>query len=237
MVHRVLAIVSVVVFVLGALPMRGRCEEVRRKEIVENPTVTCRAGGLSVEVPVETWEQILNNLLLMGQLWQLYRFHPSYRVTRIDADTIRVLDPSGISGDIVQLDRSARSRTYFAIGKFDHWAVPSFFTAEGVVIFSYRADRRQIVGELTIFLRGSNWVSRFVMDTFSGVLTRRIDSRLRSNWDDTKKIIHDIVADPEKISRALPVPFRDDFERAFSPAERSPGVPAPGRPQPVSLAE
>ncbi|MHB8773469.1 MAG: hypothetical protein ACYC7J_20960 [Syntrophales bacterium] len=237
MVHRVLAIASVMLVVLGAVPVRGWCEEAGRKEILDNPTVTYRKGDLSVAVPAETWEQILDNLYLMGQLWQLYRFQPSYRVTRLDADTIRVVDPSGISGEIVQVDRSARSRTFFASGKFDHWAVPSFFTADGVVIFSYRTDRQWIVGELTIFLRGNNWVSRFVMHTFSGVLTRRIDSRLKSNWEDTKKIIRDIVTDPERISSTLPPPLRDDFERLFSPAQRPLEVHSLGRPQPVSISE
>ena len=188
-------------------------------EIVNTPTVTWQKS-FDIDGTMELWNRALDNPCLMGRLWEIYEFKPSYTMTRTDTG-IHVSDSLGITGDIRQISQSARSRAFYARGRFDHWAVPSFFTASGVVAFEY-ADRGGLSGEITIFLRGDNGISRFVMRLFSGILTRRIGNRVESQVENMQEIIRDIVNDPQSIRSALTGQALDNFDRVFSAAETGP---------------
>jgi len=183
------------------------------EEVINNPTVTYKKD-FGVDVTLETWNKILDNLHLIGQIWEINKFQPAYKVTKIDSG-LHIDDPTGIIGDIWQVGQSEHARTFQSVGKFDHWAVPSFFTANGVFIFEYRMDKNMLLGEVKISLRGNNSVSRFVMKMFSGVLINHIDNRLKNNLEDMKKIIEDIVNDPDKVRKILTGRLLDDFNKAF----------------------
>ncbi len=203
---------------LAAPPVQAY--EAHVEEVINAPTVTCKKP-FSIDVTLDTWNKALDNPCLMGQLWAIYEFKPPYRVTRTDAG-IHVSDPLGITGDIRQVDPSDHSRTFYGAGSFDHWAVPSFFTASGVVIFEYNTDREKLSGEVTIFMRGDNGISRFVMNIFSGILTRRINNRIESQLENIKMIIQDIVNDPQKIRVALTSQVLSNFDRVFPAAKIKP---------------
>jgi hypothetical protein len=132
---------------------------------------------------------------------------------------IRVSDSLGITGDIRQVGRSERERTFYGKGSFDHWAVPPFFTASAVVVFTYNTGLNGLSGEMTISMRGDNGISRLVMRLFSGILTRRIGHRVGSTLDNMKEIIRDITRDPQKIRDALTGEALGEFDRVF-PAEK-----------------
>ena len=194
--------------------------EVRVEEVINNPTVTCKKA-FSVDVTLEIWNRILDNPYLMGQLWKIYKFQPSYKAIKTDTG-IHVSDPSGITGDIRQVGQSDHARTFYGTGRFDHWAVPSFFTVNGVAIFEYKTDRNGLWGEVNIFMRGNNGISRFVIRIFSGILTRRIDNRFKNNLEDVKKIIRDIANDPHKVRNALAGQLMSDFNKVFPVMEIKP---------------
>jgi hypothetical protein len=183
------------------------------EEVINNPTVTYKKN-FGVDVPLETWNKILDNLYLMGQLWEINKFQPSYKVTKVDSG-LHIDDPTGIVGDIWQVGQSENARTFHGVGKFDHWAVPSFFTANGVFFFEYRMDQKRLLGEMKISLRGNNSVSRLVMKIFSGVLINHVDNRFKNNLEDMKKIIKDIVNDPDKVRKILTGRLLDDFNEVF----------------------
>ncbi|MBW2544939.1 MAG: hypothetical protein JRD43_05640 [Deltaproteobacteria bacterium] len=194
--------------------------EVRVEEVINNPTVIYKKA-LSVDVTLGIWNRVLDNPCLMGRLWEIYKFQPSYKVTKVDTG-IHVSDPSGITGDIRRVGQSDHARTFYGTGRFDHWAVPSFFTANGVAIFEYKTDRNRLSGEVKIFMRGNNGISRFVMKIFSGILTRRINNRIENNLEDMKKIIRDIANDPHKVREALAGQLMSDFNKVFPVMEIKP---------------
>ena len=100
--------------------------------------------------------------------------------------------------------------------------MPSFFTADGVILFECTAERNRLLGEVKIFMLGNNWISRVVMKLFSGALIRHIDNRFIHNLEDTKKIIRDIADEPDKVRNGLTGPLRDDFNKAFPATEIKP---------------
>ncbi|MBW2674367.1 MAG: hypothetical protein JRD89_13315 [Deltaproteobacteria bacterium] len=214
MLKRSLPITITVLLSLTVFPVRAY--EAHVEEIINVPTVICKKA-FSIDATLEIWNRTLDNPCLMGQLWEIYEFKPSYNVTRTDTG-IHISDSLGLTGDIRQIGQSDYVRTLYAAGSFDHWAVPFLFTASGVVIFEY-TNRDERSGEVTIFIRGDNGISRFVMRLFSGILTRRINNRVESQLENMHKIIHDIVNDPHKIRDALTGQVLVDFDRVFPAAK------------------
>ncbi|MBN2398253.1 MAG: hypothetical protein JXI32_07725 [Deltaproteobacteria bacterium] len=215
MLRRFLPTAIAVLFFLATLPVQAY-EAV--EEVVAAPTITYRKA-FSIDAAIELWNRALDNPCLMGRLWEAYGFRPAYTVTGTDTG-IRVSDALGITGDIRQIDRSDHARTLYAAGSFDHWAVPSFFTAGGVIVFECMPYRDGCAGEATVFLRGDNGISRFVMRLFSGILTRRIGNRTASMLENMEVIIRDIARDPRKVRAALAGEALGEFDRVF-PAEKS----------------
>jgi hypothetical protein len=205
---------------LGTIPVSLQAYDARVEEIIHNPTVSYQKA-FGIDTTPEMWNRVLDHLYLVGRLWEIYRFQPAYRVTRTDSG-IHVVDPTGIVGDIRQVGQSDLARCFYGQGEFNHWAVPSFFTADGVILFESTAERNRLAGEVKIFMMGNNWISRAAMKLFSGVLIRHIDNRFMNNLEDMKKIIRDIADEPDKVRNSLAGPLRDDFNKAFPVTEIKP---------------
>jgi hypothetical protein len=205
---------------LGTIPVPLQAYDARVEEIISSPTVSYQKA-FGVDTTPEIWNRVLDNLYLMGRIWGIYRFQPAYQVSRTDSG-LHVIDPTGIVGDVRQVGRSDLSRCFYGRGKFSHWAVPSFFTADGVIMFEWTMERSRLLGEVKIFILGNNWLSRIAMKLFSGALIRHIDNRFIHNLEDTKKIIRDIADEPDKVRNGLTGPLRDDFNRAFPVTEIKP---------------
>jgi len=205
---------------LGTTPVPIQAYDVHVEEIIRNPTVIYQKA-FGVDTTPEIWNRVLDNLYLIGRLWGIYRFQPAYQVTRTDSG-LHVVDPTGIIGDVRQVGRSDLSRCFYGRGEFNHWAVPSFFTADGVIMFECTTERNRILGEVKIFMLGNNWLSSVAMKLFSGTLIRHIDNRFMNNMDDMKKIIRDIADEPDKVRNGLAGPLRDDFDKTFPIREIKP---------------
>jgi len=187
------------------------------EEVINDPTAIY-TKTFRINVTLETWNKILDNPHLMGQLWGIYGFHPQYKVDKTETG-IHITDPTGIIGDIRQIGNAEHSKTFYATGAFNHWAVPSFFKANGVVIFEYTREDDVLSGSVTIFMRGDNGISRVVMKVFSGILTRRVTNRIENTLENMKKVIQDITTDPQKLRDRLNDPLLRDFEKVFPAAE------------------
>ena len=219
------AVVWATSFTIAALVLFGttpvlQASDVHVEEIIRNPTVIYQKA-FGVDTTPEIWNRVLDNLYLMGRLWGIYRFQPAYQVTRTDSG-IHVVDPTGIVGDVRQVGRSDLSRSFYGRGRFNHWAVPSFFTVDGVIMFDCTAGRNGLLGVVKVFMQGNNWISKVAVKLFSGTLIRHIDNRFTNNMDNMKKIIQDIVEEPDKVRNGLAGPLRDDFNKAFPVTEIKP---------------
>jgi hypothetical protein len=198
---------------LGTTPVPLQAYDVHVEEIINNPTATYQKA-ISIDATPEIWNRGLDNLYLVGRLWGIYRFQPAYQVTRTDSG-LHVVDPTGIIGDVRQVGRTDLSRCFYGRGRVNHLALPSFFTADGVILFEWATERDRLLVEVKIFMLGNNWISRAVMKLISGPLIRLIDYRFTRNLEDTKKIIRDIADEPDKVRNGLAGPLRDDFNKAF----------------------
>ena len=220
MIKRSMSMTIAALVLLGTTPVPIQAYDVHVEEIIRNPTVIYQKA-FGVDTTPEIWNRVLDNLYLIGRLWGIYRFQPAYQVTRTDSG-LHVVDPTGIIGDVRQVGRSDLSRCFYGRGEFNHWAVPSFFTAGGVIMFECTTERNRILGEVRIFMQGNNWLSTVAMKLFAGTLIRHIDNRFTNHMDDMKKIIRDIADEPDKVRNGLAGPLRDDFDKTFPIREIKP---------------
>ncbi|MHB9099883.1 MAG: hypothetical protein ACYC5X_18925 [Syntrophales bacterium] len=213
MIKRGIAATIAALVLLGTTPAPLPAYDAEVEEIIRNPTVVYQKA-FGVDTTPEIWNRVLDNLYLMGCLWGIYRFQPAYQVTRTDSG-LHVVDPTGIVGDVQPAGRADLSRRFYGRGRFNHWAIPSFFTADGVIIFACTTDKNRLQGEVKIFMQGNNWISRAAMTLFSETLIRYVDNRFTKNMDAMRKIIRDVADEPDKVRNGLAGGLRDEFDKAF----------------------
>lgn len=184
------------------------------KRIGTEATLTFRTD-FAVAAPPAVWNRILDHPLFMGKLWNIYGFQPPYRVVGTTAG-VMVIDPTGIRGELVPIAASPSSRTFYGRGAIDHWAVPSFISAEGLFVFSYQDDGRQgLRGSFEVLLKGDNDVTDLLMKLAAGSLKRHIHNRFAKNIEDLKKIIADIRLHPDQLRLRLAGNLRKEFNSLF----------------------
>lgn len=190
---------------------------VKTRILVEKATITYRTD-FSVDSSLNVWNKVLDHPLLMGKLWNLYNFQPAYQVMKAK-EGVKIVDPTGINGEISVSASSANSRTFYGRGAIDHWAVPSFISAESVFQFRYQGDGQRIKGKFEVYLRGDNNISDFLMKLFSGTLKGFLHSRFTNNMGDMQKIIFDLLHNPEEIRERLNGESLNDFMEFLSVSE------------------
>jgi len=204
--------VCVAIFLLAAHPFHAD-NTIKTKSLIEKATITYQTDFV-VDSSLDVWNKVLDHPLLMGKLWNLYNFQPVYQVTKAK-DGVKIVDPSGIKGEISVTDSSANSRTFYGRGALYHWAVPSFISAEGVFQFRYQGDGQRIKGKFEVYLKGDNNVSDFLMKLFSGTLKNHLHNRFTNNLEDVKKIIFNLMHHPDQVRKKLTGESLRDFKSIF----------------------
>jgi hypothetical protein len=201
--------ICVAIFLLAAHPCHAD-NIIKTKSLIEKATITYQTDFV-VDSSLDVWSKVLDHPLLLGKLWNLYNFQPAYQVTKAK-EGVKIVDPSGIKGEISLTDSSASSRTFYGRGELSHWALPSFISAEVIFLFRYQGDGQLIKGKLEVYLRGDNKASDLLMKLFSGTLKNHLHSRFTSNLEDVKKIIFDLLHNPDQIRKKLTGESLRDFE-------------------------
>lgn len=199
---------------LWAAPCRAGNDAMPPEDLREKATVVYQTDFV-VDAPVVVWNKLLDHLVLMGKLWNLYNFQPAYEIVAAEK-SVRVTDPSGINGEMGLIDASATSRTFHCRGSIDHWAVPSFISAEGLFIFRYEEEEGQrIRGTFEVFLKGDNEIADFLLRLAAGKLKKRLHNRFTLNLEDMKKIVFNLLHHPDQIRSGLTGGALKEFNSLF----------------------
>ncbi|HOO00735.1 MAG TPA: hypothetical protein PK836_00755 [Syntrophales bacterium] len=199
-------VLSLVLLILFFMPAGGRGGEAPPGEdplalLRRDPTITHRQE-LPLAVPAGALAFLLDNPAVLGRLWKAYNLQPAYEITTRDA-SIHLHDPSGITVDLTAQDRTGNARTFFGRGRVNHWAVPSFFTADALATISHRRGPEGQKVEVRIVMRGRNAPSRLAMRIFSGLLERLMEGRIRNNLADLERMVQDLRAHPQEARQRL----------------------------------
>jgi len=167
----------------------------------------------TINAPIELWNRLLDNPILVGKLWDLYDFTPQYRVTRKGAG-IHILDPTGIEGDLVEIHKDIFSRFFYGSGNMNNWHIPLSLKGKALFLIKHSAGSGQVAVTLSIYGEGGDTViTRLLLKAVSPILTYYINRRVTRNLADFEKIVDDIVHKPEKIRPIISGRFLIDFER------------------------
>ncbi len=191
----------------------GADNSLKVKTILERHTVKYQTEFV-VDAPLEVWNRVLAHPLLMAKLWNLYNFQPAYEVHDAQ-EGVSVIDPSGIKGKLIMTECLLDCRSFYGRGSVDHWAIPSFISAEGVFRFRYVEEGPRIKGTFEAFLRGDNKTTDFMMKLVAGKVKNLLHRRFTNNLNDMKKIVVDIVQNPDQIRRHLTGDALKEFNSTF----------------------
>jgi len=206
--------VIVMIVSLWAAPCQAGNDALPAGDLREKATVAYQIDFV-VDAPVVVWNKLLDHLVLMGKLWNLYNFQPAYEIVATEKG-VSVIDPSGINGEMVLIDASVTSRTFHCRGFVDHWAVPSFIRAEGIFVFRYlEEDGQRIRGTFEVFLKGDNEVADFLLGLAAGKLKKRLHNRFTLNMEDMKKIVFNLLHHPDQIRNRLTGASLKEFNTLF----------------------
>jgi hypothetical protein len=189
-------------------------------ELLKRPAISYEKP-YTLETTEAIWVKVLDNPLLIGGIWKAYGFQPAYQVTPTPSG-IHVVDPSGIVGDVFPVESAGTSRRFYGHGFINHWVIPSFFSAHGIIHFQYQVEQHLIRVQVKVFMRGNNAVSNLVIRAFSGILINRVDSRISNHIRDMKTIADDITHHPEKTQQRLSGQPLSEFNRIFMMKAQAP---------------
>ena len=233
MIKRGLFILTVIMVVAGILSFAGTYI-VDIKAFIESAVIRYETD-FTVDTTLERWNLMLDSPLLMGRLWELYKFTPAYKVSLKDSD-LYIVDPTGIKGYLFEIKSGTYDRIFYGRGTMKNWYIPFSLRGKALFLLHHTYSHNGVSVNLRIYGdKGDNVVMDLMLKAMSPILRRYINRRVMSNLSNLKIIIEDIEQNPEKISRSLHGQFLDDFSRLtsisvskFTPVQDIVGLPTAG---------
>lgn len=203
-----------VVFFLLVTPLYGVTPTVAPPfdVVVSQPNLVFQQE-FTVESDGDVWRRLLDDLPLVGVLWNAYGFQPAYRITKQDT-LIHIRDPSGIEGVLRCV--ALIPCTYTGTGHLDHWAVPTFFSAQVVIVVALPDGLNVPTGRVKIYLRGVNDLSRLAIRIVKWSLRNAMERRFADNFQKLRKMVDDIVHQPQHVRQRLKPDEQQLFDRLFN---------------------
>jgi hypothetical protein len=169
--------------------------------------------AFTVTTTRERWNRMLDNLFLMGKLWEAYGFSPRYKVFRLGA-AYHIIDPTGIEGMLQTVDADVNRRTFLANGKLNHWYIPVTLTGRVLFLVRYSDEQGKVVVRLSVYGEGSeNRIEQMMLRALAPLLNVYIDRRITRNLRDLNMIITDMERSPDLIRGKIAGIYLEDFNR------------------------
>ena len=161
--------------------------------------------------------RMLDDLFLMGALWDAYGFSPHYRVNRLGV-AYHVIDPTGIEGVLRTVEAGTGERTLLADGRLKHWYIPLTLTGRALFLIRYTEAPGGITVRFTVYGEGNpNWLEQAFLKAIAPFLSRHIDHRVARNLRDFRTIVADLETNPGELDRKLNCGFRAELDRLLDP--------------------
>jgi len=84
----------------------------------------------------ERFGRMLDDLFIMGALWEAYGFSPRYKVVRMGT-VWHVVDPTGLEGNLRTVEASSHHRTLIANGRLKNWFIPKTISGRALFFLRY----------------------------------------------------------------------------------------------------
>ena len=193
-------VVCVILTVMSSVPVDAADLDVQA--FIEN---ACIQDDISftVEASSDLWERMLDNLLLMGRLWEVYAFKPSYRVS-IKGSGLHVVDPTGIEGELFLIESSSKRHVFYGDGRMKHWGLPFGIRGKALFILNYTNVHNRVQATMTVYGEGGNRVVDIMLKAISPLFFTLVNRRVQHNIRDLNTIVRDIGRNPGNVCAMLP---------------------------------
>jgi hypothetical protein len=190
-------------FVLLLFALRARAEDPAEvaREVLGSPDLRYTTTW-TVPCSGRTFEALVASPLVTARLWDAYGYAPAYRASSL-GDTLLVLDPTGLEGKALLLDRTPSEVRYLVYGKLDHWAVPFF--NRGLAVMSLRSAEQdgRMECQVEIAIRAESTLSSLVLQAAEGLIMERVRNRVTLNLVDAASIFVAVDRDPAAVKQKL----------------------------------
>lgn len=149
-----------------------------------------------------TWQRLISEPLLMGRLWTVYGYAPSYRTSAL-GDTILVTDPTGLEGRAVQVRQREGEVVYLVYGKLNHWAVPFFNSGLAVIVLRSEAKDGQMECQVEVHIQAESTLSSLVLQAGRSLVMAHVQNRVDLNLADVASIFAAVQNRPEEVRARL----------------------------------
>ena len=151
----------------------------------------------------ERFGRMLDDLFIMGALWEVYGFSPRYKVVRMGT-VWHVIDPTGIEGTLRTVEASGLHRTFIARGKLKNWFIPKTISGRALFFLRYTTAPGGISVRFTVYGEGSdNRLEQVMLKALSPILKYHIGHRVERNLRDLGTIVTDLERDPKQVAGKL----------------------------------
>ena len=206
---RVLALASAFL-VVGAVPCRSGQLDINR--FIGGAFLRYETT-FTMTTTRERWSRMLDNLFLMGKLWEIYDFSPRYKVSQL-GQAYQIIDPTGIEGILNTIDSDMNHHTFLANGKLNHWYIPVTLTGRVLFIVRYTEGQRMVSVRLSVYGEGSeSRIEQVFLKALAPLITVYIDRRIKRNLRDFAVIVSDMERDPELVRSKLSGDILREFNR------------------------
>ena len=197
----------------GTLSTFSGAEYLNIAEFIDKASITYKTH-FTVDTPLERWNLMFDNPLLIGTLWELYTFSPPYRVSR-KGSGYHINDSKGIEGDLYEIyPGNDHTRVFWGNGTLKNWFIPVSLSGKALFILDYTVTQKQVLVALSIYGEsGDDIITTILLKTLSPLICTFVDRRVTQNLRDLKIIISDIEHNPDKIRAVLPGEIIKDFNR------------------------
>ncbi len=166
----------------------------------------------------ERFGRMLDDLFVMGALWEAYGFSPRYKVVRMGA-VWHVVDPTGLEGNLRTVEASPRHRTLIANGRLKNWFIPKTISGRALFFLRYTPAPGGIAVRFTVYGEGSdNRLEQIMLKALSPILKYHIGHRVERNLRDLGTIMADIERIPNEVAGKLDAPLAAALGRMLEPS-------------------
>jgi len=190
-------------------------QSVNIKEFIEHASISYETM-FTINTSLDMWNRMLDNPYLMGKLWEFYDFTPRYKVS-MKGSAVHVIDPTGIEGDLYEIESGINTRIFYGKGKLKNWGIPISLLGKALFLLHYTSAENQVSVTLNIYGEGGDdMITNLILRAVSPILCMYINHRVTRNLRDLKIIIADIMHNPDRIRLSLSDEILHDFERLFN---------------------
>lgn len=199
---RILTAVVITLGVLAATPVARAAEDLKAQAqlLMKSPDVAI-SKTFETETRSEVIDSLLGSPMSFARLWEAYGFTPLYKM-KMNGTAIHVDDPTGITGDLNQVEHVGSKTVFVGTGNLNHAYVPAF-RGKMALVLTTTPKPTGVSTRVDVYIRTESRILGLVTWTLFPLVRSRAEHRVVANAADIGTILKDLAKEPQKTAGRL----------------------------------